>query len=632
MSDTWVPEENTKGPLRSSPTVRSAPDQPWVEEVQPTWGQAIGQGADDFLRRAASAIPLYDRIRAIPDIVSGTPYSEAVNKQAEATDAASQRLGPFMSSTADIAGGAGMGYGLVKGGLSTIGRGIADATQPLWKRLFVSGAEAGLHGAIQGASHTYSENLPDYVKNATVGGAFGAALGAGLPAVGAGAQALYKNVSDRFSGIPAPVLKAGAVDAQGLGQLGKLGPDAMLADAGPSMLATAQGAAQGVGENRSLLIQAVQDRNKGTVPRLQADLNTALGPAPRVSQIEGGIDNARKAINANDYAPVLQGTAMHPQSADTVMAALDALGKSSRIPMDDVRNALILPGTRNLPDLSPQTWLQARQNIDSMITVANRAGDRYRVGVLQQARDMVDNELAANVPGIKMADAKFANNRAELEGLNTGQTLLDKGKNATHPDDLRDLMTVAPPMVNIRLRQGAHADLERRLGTEANDLSQLKRTVGTPEDWNSQKITDLFGPQAKRRLDTAVDRETVFKKTHDEVAGGPNTAQKIAAGEDMNIKPITNITSGGLWSDVKKVAVGAVNKVREASAEQQRDAIARVMALRDPAEVARLRDAILQQNVTTATRGPLVNQATRGIVQGGVNAALPPLYINPEDQ
>jgi hypothetical protein len=622
--DTWVPEDSA-GPATA---VKAQPaDGGWIEEQPQSWGDwlksdSIAKGAADFARSAASSIPLWDRVRAIPEVIGGKPYSQAVNEQVAETQAARGRLGPFMASTSDIAGGSALGTGLVKGGITMLGR---DVAAPLWRKIATSAAEAGLHGGVQGASHTYSENLPDYIKNAGGGAAVGTTLGAALPAVGGGASALYKAVSDKFSKIPVPVLKAGATDAAGLQNLPQLGPDAMLLDAGPSMLATAQGASQGVGPARSGIIQALTDREAGTVPRLQADLRATLGPAPRVSQVEQGIDAGRQAINANDYRPALQGAQINPQAAIKVISDLNTLGKTSRVDMSEATKALTLPGSGTLPDLSAQSWMNARQNVDSQISVARRAGDNYRVSRLMDARNMIDGELA-NVPGLKAADAKFAANRAELEALTQGQTLLDKGKNAVHPEDLRDIMTAAPPVVNTRLRQGAHADLDRRLGTEANDLTQLKRTLGTPEDYNAQKASLLFGPQAKAAIDASIERNAAFRRAHQEIVGGPNTAQKLSAREELNVKPLTAESGGTLYGDIKRATLGAVNKIRNISAEQRRDEIARLMMQRNPAQVTALRNAILQQNANTARVGPLVDKYTRGAAQGGVAAGVAPFF------
>jgi hypothetical protein len=600
----------------------------------PTWGETAGNAlhaGSNFARVAASQIPLWDRARALaeyPVLSGGMSYNEAVNKEAAATQKARSELGPFFSSTADIAGGGALGSGLAKSGLTLMG----DASRPLLQRIGTGMAEAGLYGGAQAANQTYTGNLPDYIKNAAWGTTAGMALGSALPVIGSAAEGLYKNVSDRFSGIPPPVLRAGASDATGLANLSALGPDAMLLDAGPSMLGTAQAASQGVGDSRTAIVNALVDRNAGTTAGLQADRAAALGPAPRVSQIENTIDQGRQAINANDYAPVLQGRAMNPQGADSVMGALDALGRSTRIDMGGVRNALTLPGSQTLPDLSPQSWLQARHNIDSMITVANKQGDRYRAGVLNQAREMVDNELSANVPGIKAADAKWAANRAELEALQTGQTLLDKGKNAIAPDDLRDLLTAAPTAVKARFQQGAHADLERRLGQNANDLATLKATIGTPEDWNAQKMRMVFGPQAAQAVTDSVDRHKVFQNSYDQVVGGPNTAQKLSGREDVGFTPPSARGGETLFGTIKQAGEWTLGKMTEASREQQRNEIARIMSLRDPAQVAAMRDKILTQNAYTAQMGPRVSQATQAALQGGVSSLLPPIFVNQENQ
>lgn len=629
----WVAEDSVTGPAIPEPKITAAPaGGGYVEERPPTWGDTfnrVTKGVDDFLRNAASTATYgqYERLRGLPSVISGEKsYSDATNEEVAKLHGARENLGPFLSSTSDIAGGGASGLGLVKSGLTFLGREVA---QPLMRRIGLGAVEAGLHGGAQAAGHTYSENLPDYIKNAGWGMGTGAVVGAALPAVGAGAQGLYKNVSDRFSGIPVPVLKGGQADAAGLANLRNLGPDAMLADAGPSMQATAQAAVQGTGDNRTRIVNALTARDQATVPRLQADRQAAIGPAPRVSAVEAAIDADRQAINANDYAPVLRGRVMPAQGANTVMSALDTLGRSSRVDLGEVQRALTLPGTQNLPDLSPQSWLQARQNIDSMIRVANQTGDRYRAGVLGQARELIDNELGTSVPGLKAADAKFAANRAELEALNTGQTLLDKGKNAVHPDDLRDVLRVAPPVVGIRLRQGAHADLERKLGTQANDLTELERTIGTPQDWNAQKMRAVFGDRPAQEIADSVARNRQFRETHQRVTQGSDTAQRLAARDDTKLSP-TKLGGRTAFGTVLEVGGKAIDAMRGAAQQQQRDNIARLMALRDPAAVAAARDAILAQNARTATVGPLVSRNARGIGQGASAGLLAPIIVDEE--
>ena len=92
----WVSEDNLTGSAAGPASIDAAPNpSPWQEEVPPSWGQRIGQGLTDAARVAASNVPLWDRARALPDVIAGKPYSQAVNEQVAETQAARDRLGPF---------------------------------------------------------------------------------------------------------------------------------------------------------------------------------------------------------------------------------------------------------------------------------------------------------------------------------------------------------------------------------------------------------------------------------------------------------------------------------------------------------------------------------------------------------
>lgn len=561
----------------------------------------------------------------------GSPsYSAGVDKVA-AHEAELQKNYPLAYAGGSIVGGVGTGIGLARSPLtfSRIG-----ATIP--QRVGMGALEGGAFGVAQGAGQTYSGNLPDYVKNGLVGGGFGLAGGAAGEAIGAGAGSIYGSLRDRAHGaFPEPVLRGARADVQGLQNLPRLGPDAMLPDAGPSMQAVAQQAALGIGPNRTAIVSALMERDRGTVPRLRADVTEAIGPAPRVSQVEEGIDAGRRQINT-EYAPVLRGRAIEPGEANRVMGRLNELALTSRENLDDVIGALTLPGTRNAPDLSPQSWLSARQRIDSMIEAANSPinPNRYRASVLGDVRRMIDDELAANVPGIKAVDAKFAANRAEQTALERGGTVLDTGKQALHPDDLRDIMRVdatpqgmaraGPPAANVRLRQGTRADIDRRVGTKANDLTELERTLGTPEDWNAQKLAQIFGEEPTQAVRDSVARNRQFRETYQRIAQGSDTAQRQAAAKTADIgapqMPIRNIAG-----TVEQVGRWGLAQAQEAQRQAQREAIARIMATRDPAMVEALRQQLLNHARQTMPGIRATDRRGRGLIQGA-GSVLGPTY------
>ena len=587
--------------------------------------------AASFGAANAATIGLYNRaLGGIDYLRGGSPsYGEGVDKIAAHEDEL-RRNYPLAYTGGALVGGIGTGIGLAR---SPLAFSRAGATIP--QRIGMGALEGGAFGAAQGAGQTYSGNYPDYVKNAIIGGGLGVGGGAIGEAVGAGAGSIYGSLRDRASSVfPEPILRGARADVQGLESLPRLGPEAMLPDAGPSMQSTAQAAALGVGPNRTAIVNALVERDLGTVPRLRADVETAIGPAPRVSQVEEGIDTARQQINTL-YEPVLRGRTIEPGEASRVMAQLNDIAITTRMNLDEVTQHMTIPGS-NTPDLSPQSWLRARQRVDSMIDAASNPvnPDRYRAAVLSDVRRMIDDELAANVPGIKAVDARFAANRGELEALQTGRNILDTGKQAVHPEDLRDLLQTGatpqglapagPPAANLRLRQGARAEIDRRVGTKANDLVELERTLGTPQDWNAQKLAQIFGAEPTQAVRESVARNRQFRETYQRIAQGSDTAQRQAAEKtsDLATMPVPTRNVAGTIEQVGRWGLG---RAIEAQKQVQREAMARILATRDPAEVEALRQQLLAYIRGTAPGIRATDARTRGALQGAASI-LGPAY------
>jgi hypothetical protein len=599
-----------KSPLKVSPpggTISALEDR----------GEAMGLGAGN----AATFGMLNRGLGAVDYLRGGSASWGAGTDKVAAAEEAIRAKHPGFHIAGSILGGVGTGVGLARSGV-----GFARDGAGMLQRIGMGAAEGAGLGAASGAGQTYSGNAEDYAKNAIIGGAFGFGGGAIGEGLGGGAGAAYKAFKDyRNPTFPEPIIRAGRADVQGLQDLPRLGPDAMLPDAGPSMQSTAQAANLGIGANRTAITNALRNRDAATVGRLQADTEAAIGPPPRVSEVEAGIDAGRKQINT-EYDPVLRGRAIEPGEANRVMGRLNELALTTRTNLDEVVGALTVPG-HNLPDLSPQAWLGARQRVDSMIEAASNPmnPDRYRASVLIQVRKMIDDELAANVPGVKAVDAKFAANRAEQEALQTGRNILDTGKGAVHPDDLRDLMRVqstpqgvapaGPPAANLRLRQGTRAEIDRRVGTKANDLTELERTLGTPEDWNAQKLNQIFGPEAAQAVRDSVARNRQFRETYQRVAQGSDTAQRQAAEKTSGIATMP-VPTRNIAGTVEQVGRWGLGQAIEAQKQVQREAMARILATRDPAEVLRLRNELLAHIRGTAAPAQAVNRTARGVAQG----------------
>ena len=577
---------------------------------------------------------MYNRGAGLYDYATGAApsYSEGVDRLARREQELAQKH-PIAHGIGTLIGGAATGTGLARSGVT-----LVNPTMALLPRVGTAAVEGAGYGALAGAGNTYSEKPSDYLWNAGKGGAAGAVVGGAATAAGAGASAAYNYFRDRTTGLPLPIVRAGRADDEGLRDMRQLGPAAMLPDAGPSMKGVTQGAVQGTGENRTAITRALTDRENATVPRMRADVEAAIGPPPPSNRaIEQHIDEARQQINAREYPPRLQGRQIPQNEADDLITELRRIGTEGRENLGTAIRDLHAPNTHGTPqargDTDPQTLLTVRRKLSTMIDNAVNSDEPNlpRARVLGQARDRVNTLLETHVPDIREADAIFAANRRELESLRAGANVFDKGKNAIDPRDLlEDIRTSAVPGPHAppgptrapqRLRQGAAADIYRRLGTESDDLRALEKTLGGQRDWAGEKSEHVFGQQPAADVAETVRRNRVFRDTYSDVLKGSKTGQMLASRQDAGFAP-TDLKNTTLTGLALRGAEKTMDALRLAGVQRQREEVARILALRDPAEVARLRELLIAHNAGTIPQSRAISQGARGAFQGGVNALV----------
>lgn len=572
----------------------------------------VGRKLDDWARLAANGATfgLADKFAGGMDALTGRApsYDAGVKTNRAATQDVRNRLPE--SAVVEGAGGLGGGLGLMRSGLTLAGR----VGPQLLPRVLGYGAEGAAYGAAHGAGNTYSENPKDYLNAAKQGATAGALIGGGLPVAGASAGGLYRTgaaflgprVEGASRGASAMLRGAAQADEAGLRGLPGMGPNAMLVDAGPAMLGLGQGAGTGTGAGRSMLVDALRTRDAGTGGRLATALDENLGRAPVPSHVEAGLAGARQEL-APAYQQVFQGA--RPVDTSLLAERLNAIAVAERGPAQraarQVREMLNDPvATREL-DRNPASLLNTRQAIDGMI--ANEV-DPNTVRVLTQARQAVDVELANAVPGIKAVDAQFAELSRQSAGLQRGGQVLDSGKTAIRPVELADEMTqgalpqgemIGPSAAPMRLRQGTRAELDRLVGTNVNDLNTLERKIGTPQDWNSQKLGTIFGDEARDNVTKALMDNRKFRQAYQDIVQNSQTAQRVESAAAMrgaeggNVPHDTTVTGLGLK------ALNAVSKaIAGASNARTKDEIGRILATEGP-EVQRLARELLQSALKT---------------------------------
>jgi hypothetical protein len=509
------------------------------------------------------------------------------------------------------------------------------------------GGAAGLaQGAAQGAGEsTDLTNRNDVAKNAGISGAFGAALGAAIPGAIAGVVSAKdwfagKMNPDTLSQIPSAASRFltkqfddPARVAQMRGEMQRLGPGAVLADASPEMQGIAGGAATRPG-SRSAILDALSGRDAGKNARIQGAVNSNFGPDAIPSQIEAQIKEAKSALSPQ-YEQAFAGTKEALDTAPIAQTLQDlASGKrgAAQKAASDVREMLAFPGT-NILDGSPRTLHQVRVAIDGMM---DGELNRDVLRTLQTARKAIDDELAAKVPGIKPIDAQYADLSRQWEAFKTGQRTFDVGRETVlRPSELaleqakltQPAGTAAGPPTRgglDRLSEGARSEIERIVGTKANDVAALNQLLKGEGDWNRDKLRLLFGNDKADRVLETLDRERVFENTFRRTTGNSETASRQSFGKllDAIATPARPDASRSMFGTVVELGKKGVDRVRGAQGEEQAARIAEALARVSVSEGPQA-DALIQALMTRSGRAQ-TNKAIFG-ASGAAGPQMSPI-------
>lgn len=604
-------------------------DKPAAEPA--SWRDALrlGQlGGNSFL------FGMGNRLIAAERALTGKEgYSDTLKRLA-AEDEATREKYPWTSKGVELAAGIGQGAALAGRGLIGAGQGLGLAG-----RAGVGALEGGALGALQGAGTTYSGIPADYVHNAGMGGILGAGIGAAAPVIGQVGGAAYRAAADRgfFGGIPRVLADAGQADAAGLRNLPNI-PGAMLPDAGPSMVGTAQGARTGAGgPGKTALTDALTTRNTAQGQRITGDIDRTFGPAPVPSQIEAGIRD-----NMGNMGPLYEAALNNARAIDNTALAraietqiVNTRG-DAQAALRQVRSMLDIPTNPGHLDPHPRAMQATREAVRGMMAATDDPTTR---GALENVYRQLTREMQAKIPGIRQLDAQYAELGTQQRALqpdSPGAAMFDTGRQSVQrPAELAATLeqagrskgeAIGPSAERFRMTQAARAELDRIVGTNRHDLAALERVLGQPQDYNAEKLAIMFGPERARALRAVMDRERTFANTYQDVVKGPQTADRLLAAKALDAsegKIPLDITLTGLATRGLQEAARAATKNASAS---NRERIAALMATQDPAELQRLVQQILAANPQRNATQSVVRNAIARAISGGT--ALAPSITN----
>ncbi|MDO8876357.1 MAG: hypothetical protein Q7V40_09655, partial [Pseudolabrys sp.] len=518
----------------------------------PVVGPIIKGGAE---RAAAS----------IRSMMHGSSYDDEL-KAVQGYAARTTEENPTTSTVAGIGGAVAGTVPMVMAAPAAFGAGAGNLATRSLASTFSGGVLGGADAAVRSGGDM------DSIK---MGAGIGAGLGFVGPSFAAGAgrgMAAATNWwrNGRAPGASVPGLNRGATNyaIKALGDpakraalradIDKLGPEGMLADVSPEWMGFAGGAASRPGM-RDQIVNPLVARDTAKNVRLRADLDKTLGSPVVPSQVDDALTASQRSLGQEYDAVFRNARAVDttPLAHSLEGSAVNLRGSAQRA-TNEIRKMLNIRGTDVL-DPNPGTLHEVRKAIDGMMATNV---DPNTARVLAATRGQVDDILTRSVPGIKSVDAKFAELARQREALTRGQQVLDSGRTAPRPAEVAQEVSegalprgemVGPSASPLRLRQGARAEIDRVVGTNANDPAAMQRLVKSEGDWNRDRLRSLFGKDRADDALNAIDRETAFYRTSGRVTAGSDTALRNRFGnfldktaEPPRIPTDTTITGASL--------------------------------------------------------------------------------------
>ncbi len=571
---------------------------------------------------------LPDSFQKLPEENWSDRYQHALNIQ-NGQDQAFHQEHPYIDTGLNVVGGVAGTVPAMMAAPAAFGIG----SRPILGRSVIAGATGA---GIGGTDAAIRSDLDP--RQTALGTGIGFAAGAAGPAIGkavGSAVRYFTQPSDAISDLSSSArnyISQELADPTKLAayqeQLARLGPDATLADVSPEWMGVARGAASRPG-TRDAIVQTLLDRQAGANARLATDLDSSLGPAVIPSQVDQGLQASQQQI-----MPLYREAFANAQPFNTqpIAQALQQDANQLRGPAQTaiarVRGMLNVAGGDQL-STDPRVMFETRQAIDGMLTGEN---DPKVIRALSEARQMIDDGLTQAVPGIKDADAAYAELARQREALQQGRPILNNQATALRPQEVQDMLQqgalpqgqqIGPSGVPTRMQQGVRAEIDRAAGTNAIDTTALRNIVRGEGDWNREKLGMLFGQDNADQALNAIDRETTFGQTANRVTAGSDTAMANRFGNFLDDVGKPTEIPGDLTA--MGVAARSAKKVANALLEQRGEDLAAKFANdlgRVSVSTGATRDQLVQALIARAQQsGSTANPAVQNLINAVVQSA-----------
>ncbi|MDG3577118.1 hypothetical protein P7F60_12015 [Rhizobium sp. YJ-22] len=568
--------------------------------------------------------------------IDGGSYEDRL-KQAQDITSRAQDAHPYITTGANITGAVGGMLPAAMAAPAAFGGGPGS----LLLRSLYSTITGGGIGAADSAVR--SEGDPKAIQNGAMWGAGTGFIGPAVgKAVGAGANKLLEMFRGGQAAKAAGTTRYAvnklreAFDADNLdvptaqGRLSDLGPEGMVADIGDNIRGRTAALANMSGEGNAVVRDALEARRAGANSRIRTSVDENLGRNIVPSDVIDDIAANQQALSPA-YEEAFRGVRPYDISpvADDLDRSISRLRGPAQRKLQQVRGMLNVDGADALSS-NPRVHFETRQAIDGMLATE---ADPKVIRALSEARQMIDDSLADAVPGLKEIDGRYAELARQRDAIGRGQQVLDSGRTAPRPSELAAEVEagaqpqpfhVGPSAVPLRLSQGARAEVDRILGTNANDVQRLNRLIKTEGDWNRDRLATLFGQEKADRLFKVLENELAFARTREFVTGNSATAGRQQHIEALGGSPDPAIirqayAAGGVPGAVRGAGLKTADKlfrtIMDGRTQEKNKALADLLVSNRP-EVLQL----MSPNGLSPNRQRLIEQMTQSILLGAGTA------------
>jgi hypothetical protein len=244
----------------------------------------------------------------------------------------------------------------------------------------------------------------------------------------------------------------------------------------------------------------------------------------------------------------------------------------------------------------------------------------------------VNDALETQVPGYANANAVSAALARRGEAVNLGTQYLGAGKTTASPERFAGAFDPLSQGEKIAFAKGSRGEIERNLGTKANDLQALRGQLQGEGGWNTDKIATVHGQTGADELMATVERNLKFRDTHTKIVEGSQTDIRNAARKEMKPDPSTETplfgpgsTVAGMGVTVAKKGVSAVvNALTRSDPTRHYGEVARALTEQGAARDARLMAIVkaLNSRQGNAELAPTVGNTSAVVAALLGNAAL----------